>query len=91
VDLPVISDADCLEVYGGAPPTFDYNVCTGDLVNGGIDACAGDAGSPLVVKDSNVQAAMASWGAGCARPGYPGVNTEVSFFLDWIRLNSGLP
>lgn len=25
-----------------------------------------------------------SWSEGCAHPSFPGVNTEVSYFVDWV-------
>ena len=27
---------------------------------------------------------MTSWGTGCARGGYPGVYTEMSWFSEWV-------
>jgi len=46
----------------------------------------GDSGGPLV---HNVQGrwtliGLTSFGDGCARPGYPGVYTEVGHHLEWI-------
>lgn len=47
VDMPAITDAACNATYGGAPPVFDHNVCTGNLEEGGVGACSGDLGGPV--------------------------------------------
>ena len=65
-------------------------LCAGDLETGGIDACQGDNGGPLVLKDTHTQVAIVSRRYGCPAAGYPGVNTEVTYFLDWIKETAGL-
>ena len=60
--------------------------------NGGYDSCQGDSGGPMVVLADNgetyLQCGIVSWGSGCADPGYPGVYTRVSYFIDWICENT---
>lgn len=61
-------------------------ICAG-FDSGGQDACNGDSGGPLFyLNDDNyfIVAGVVSWGAGCARPGYPGVYTEVADYRDWV-------
>jgi len=84
VDIPVVSDEECREGYG--EDVLDSMLCAG-FPEGGKDACQGDSGGPLVCDDLDVPylCGLVSWGNGCARPGFPGVNTEVSYFVDWIR------
>lgn len=75
----------------------DYNTCnnaySGDIdsatmfcagvTGGGQDSCQGDSGGPLVVGNNLV--GVVSWGIGCAREEYPGVNARVSSAYDWIQ------
>jgi len=87
VDIPVISDADCNTAYGGNAITPSM-MCAGGP-NGGIDSCQGDSGGPLFTGTGAdaVQHGIVSWGQGCAQAAYPGVYTQVSYFLDWIAAN----
>nr|CAH0113029.1 unnamed protein product [Daphnia galeata] len=92
VDVPIVSDDVCNRAYGGTtanPEVLPSMLCAGDISNGGIDSCQGDSGGPLFTGtgDSAVQHGIVSWGQGCALAGYPGVYTQVSFFLDWIATN----
>lgn len=43
-----------------------------------------DSGGPLRSVERGYLAGVISWGAGCGHPQYPGVNTRVSSFVDWI-------
>ncbi|EFX77154.1 trypsin [Daphnia pulex] len=92
VDVPVVDDDVCNRAYGGtaaSPQVYPSMLCAGDISNGGIDSCQGDSGGPLFTGTgaSAVQHGIVSWGQGCALAGYPGVYTQVSFFLDWIAAN----
>ena len=90
VDLPIVSDPDCTDAYGGL--FFgDSMVCAGPD-GGGVDSCSGDSGGPLVVVDElgAVQIGIVSWGIGCAQQGFPGVYTEVAAHQRWLIDELGL-
>jgi secreted trypsin-like serine protease len=81
--VPFVPDGACGSAYRGAGYRFvaDEMICAGDLRRGGVDSCQGDSGGPLVRRDADhrfVQVGIVSWGLGCARPGYPGVYTQLS-------------
>lgn len=87
MEVPVVSDTDCRVSYG-VTDIADHMICAG-LPEGGKDACQGDSGGPLFA--NGTQYGIVSWGYGCARPDYPGVYTEVAYFVDWIYDHLQMP
>merc|ERR1711936_905533 len=86
VTVPVVSDEDCNAAYSASGYTVaDSMICAG-LEEGGKDSCQGDSGGPMITGEagSEMVVGVVSWGIGCARKGYPGVYTEVAYFVDWI-------
>ncbi|MFD7323524.1 S1 family peptidase [Streptomyces sp. NPDC059875] len=84
--VPFVSDADCQDAYGSSLVPGE-EICAG-FNEGGVDTCQGDSGGPMFRRDNAgawIQVGIVSWGEGCARPGYPGVYTEVSTFAAAIK------
>lgn len=87
VSIPIVSKEYCSSRYtdfGGIPTG---QICTIDPT-AARDACQGDSGGPLTL-DGRL-AGVVSWGLGCARPGYPGVYSEIAYYRDWIQNIAGL-
>ncbi|KAF8791067.1 trypsin-1-like [Argiope bruennichi] len=84
VELPLLSDAECKQAYGDN--MAETMICAG-YKEGGKSVCQGDSGGPLFQSHGGgaVLIGVVSWGVGCARPGKPGVYTEVSHYIDWIH------
>uniref|UniRef100_A0AB38ZEP8 Venom S1 protease with CUB domain 9 n=1 Tax=Oncocephalus sp. TaxID=2944721 RepID=A0AB38ZEP8_9HEMI len=63
-----------------------FHICTWAK---NTDSCRGDSGGPLVWLDPETnrytQSALVSHSMGCAAD-TPSVNTDVSYFLDWIQM-----
>jgi len=83
VTVPAVSDDDCNSSYG-AGSIYASMICAG-VPEGGVDSCQGDSGGPLFTENPFTLVGIVSWGYGCAVAGYPGVYTEVSYFVNWIE------
>ena len=91
VNLPILSTQTCINIYGDE--AFKTTLLCAGSMEGGIDTCQGDSGGPLFCPLSNnvwVQEGVVSTGYGCARPGYPGIYTNVRGFLPWIKSTTGI-
>ena len=79
--VEVVSNAECNRSYQGAIKAT--NVCA---YRRSTDACQGDSGGPLYAYDRAneelILVGVVSFGNGCARPGFPGVYTRVSSYLN---------
>ncbi|XP_067090331.1 ovochymase-2 [Osmerus mordax] len=101
VQLELLEKARCSYVLQTLrPPKPSYTVLCAGYESGGRDACQGDSGSPLVCPWGGglwVLAGVTSWGKGCGRSwsnnegrspsrrGSPGVFTDISLLLPWIK------
>ncbi|XP_051545699.1 ovochymase-2-like [Myxocyprinus asiaticus] len=103
VHLDLVEQSRCKHVMQNLRPgqkTFTV-LCAGPE-KGGRDACQGDSGGPLLCPRADgrwVAVGVTSWGKGCGRSwnnnrikpssrrGSPGVFTDVSMFLSWIKFS----
>ncbi|XP_055943185.1 proclotting enzyme-like [Argiope bruennichi] len=79
----------CRRAYERELNITDVYLCAG-TADGSKDSCQGDSGGPLVTigKEGRYYlVGVVSFGKLCAQPGYPGVYTRVTKFLDWLRTN----
>jgi secreted trypsin-like serine protease len=87
VSVPSVPTADCKNPFSYGGRVSERMLCAGDA-QGGRDACQGDSGGPLSTAQSGTGAKLigvASWGAGCARAGKPGVYARISVLNSWIE------
>ncbi|XP_046979073.1 trypsin-7-like [Vanessa cardui] len=86
VQVPTVSNEECRRSYS----TLTARQFCAGVPEGGKDSCQGDSGGPAVETDSGTQLGIVSFGSGCARPGTPGVYTNVAKVRRWIKTNSGV-
>ena len=67
---------------------FDDMICA---YKKGTDSCQGDSGGPLIVradeKSPMYLRGIVSFGTNKCGFGYPGVYTDIAFYVKWIRKN----
>ncbi|XP_011264758.1 proclotting enzyme isoform X2 [Camponotus floridanus] len=86
--VPVWPQERCVRSFTQRIP--NSTLCAG-AYEGGRDACQGDSGGPLLHQLGNgrwVTIGIVSWGIRCGEPGFPGIYTRVSSYLDWIFANA---
>ncbi|XP_077485203.1 transmembrane protease serine 9-like [Amblyomma americanum] len=88
--IPIWTEDDCKKAYQRYLVITKEQLCAGDN-RGESDACQGDSGGPLLLpyEGRYYVVGIISWGKGCAIPGFPGVYTRVSAYLDWLRNELG--
>ncbi|XP_011167330.1 venom protease [Solenopsis invicta] len=91
IQIPVRTQEECKYAYRNFPTTvIDDRVLCAGYTQGGKDACQGDSGGPLMnaINPQNQKTfyviGVVSYGYKCAEPGFPGVYSKVSSFLDFI-------
>lgn len=93
--MPVVSTEQCRVPFLRTSAAIDDRVICAGYTSGGRDACQGDSGGPLMYAEKRrgvsgndfYQIGVVSFGYKCAEPGYYGVYTRVTAFLDWIQEN----
>uniref|UniRef100_H2YWA7 Peptidase S1 domain-containing protein n=1 Tax=Ciona savignyi TaxID=51511 RepID=H2YWA7_CIOSA len=95
VGLPIVSQQACVGAYQthSKPVNWNSMFCAG-YSEGGRDACQGDSGGPLVCQRCNscnwYLAGLVSYGRGCARAGFYGVYTRLTYFEQWVSQQTQL-
>ena len=96
VNVDVLGRTNCGSYSAELEDSITEDMFCAGYLEGGKDSCSGDSGGPLVTKDPNNNEALTligvvSWGVGCAIKNYPGVYTDVPYFMQNGWLSQQLP
>ncbi|KYM76560.1 Serine protease easter [Atta colombica] len=88
--LPLVAVEQCKEIYKRTTQIWHKQLCAGGQMN--VDSCLGDSGGPLQaagIYNSRsiriIQYGVVSYGLKqCGTEGFPGVYTNVAYYMDWI-------
>lgn len=85
-DVQMVSNERCNSSGSYNGKVDDTMLCAG-VPGGGVDACNGDSGGPLLAWTGGrwVVTGVTSWGYGCGEARYPGVYNRTGNFLNWIN------
>lgn len=93
VDLPILLPNECQDAYNGSLKIRNSQICAGGVKD--KDSCGGDSGGPLMYPGQfenlgvrYIQRGIVSFGSKrCGIAGYPGIYTNVAYYMDWILDN----
>ncbi|XP_067633465.1 venom serine protease [Eurosta solidaginis] len=87
-NLIVIDNSVCQQRYN--VPIYASQMCTNDYAGTGRDACQYDSGGPVVLRNSRLfLVGCISYGQACGQAYGTGVNTRITYYLNWIRQQTG--
>ncbi|KAH8259671.1 hypothetical protein KR026_008703, partial [Drosophila bipectinata] len=86
VDLTVISNSVCQETFGSLIVTSRV-ICV--ATPNAQSTCQGDSGGPLALDSTLIGITSFGSADGC-ESGAPAAFTRVTYYLDWIKTNSGV-
>eukprot|EP00112_Aurelia_sp_Birch-Aquarium-sp1_P016018 Seg3591.1 transcript_id=Seg3591.1/GoldUCD/mRNA.D3Y31 product="Serine protease 30" protein_id=Seg3591.1/GoldUCD/D3Y31 len=88
-EVPIVDRRTCAKAMGNFEKRLTSNMICAGKKDGGVDACQGDGGGPIVCYRNDEgqfeQVGITSWGAGCADAQRYGVYTRVNNYIDWIK------
>uniref|UniRef100_A0A672YMM8 Coagulation factor VIIi n=1 Tax=Sphaeramia orbicularis TaxID=375764 RepID=A0A672YMM8_9TELE len=90
MSVPVLQNSVCSQRSGF---NFTENMLCAGYLEGSVDGCRGDDGSPLVTRYGSTHFLMGvvGWGRGCPHPGYYGVYANMARFVQWVETTVRAP
>ncbi|XP_050544568.1 venom protease-like isoform X2 [Daktulosphaira vitifoliae] len=84
--IPVVENASCKTAYKNKTAIIDDRVLCAGYKTEPKNACQGDSGGPLMwsIENQYYLIGVTSFGYKCVEPGFPGVFTRVTYYVDWI-------